>query len=324
MELVLRGAHLNRRLRTSWPDLCNRHERVVLGDGMGRVCLWSDSSWLTVAQVFPKTGANLMRHCFHQWPIHFNNGVMRSKGQEPDISVVIPVAGQERMTPLRCVLDSLSGQSGLTFEVLVVEEGEESVLPTDIRKRVSPVFLQRDKNEPYCKSRMLNAGAEASRGRILLLHDADVVVPASYLREVVQCMDQGYEGVRPIRFLFCLNQMSSIRFQHDQRIVGIEKVADVMQNFPGGSVALHRDVFEQIGGMDEQFKEWGGEDLEFVDRLNTRRIFRGAWLPAIHLWHGSAMQKKTGHRNQELQDQTRAIPAEDRIRQLNARKGMAR
>ena len=53
----------------------------------------------------------------------------------------------------------------------------------------------------------------------------------------------------------------------------------------GGSIALSRRVYEEIGGFDEEFVGWGGEDNEFWDRCLTRRIYPFAYLPLIHLWH---------------------------------------
>lgn len=319
LELVLRAPTPARWLRMEWLDLCNRHERVIRGDGAGRVCAWTDSSWLTVARVFPSAGARLLQHCLQQRPLVFRNQPLYDSGRAPDISVILPVGGERRMPQCRNVLSALGGQAGVAVEVIVVEEGVQSVFPVDLKQRVRHLFLRKKAGEPYCKSRMLNAGAAAARGRFLLLHDADILVPSSYLREIVQCLDAGYDAVRPIRFLFCLDETSSHRIQTEQSADGIRNVSDIMQNFPGGSVAVRCDVFSQIGGMDEQFKEWGGEDLEFLDRLNTSRVFRGAWLPGIHLWHAAADQKESGHRNHERMKQVRALPAEKRIEQLLSR-----
>jgi len=323
LEFVLRAPGPARRLHLEWTDLCNRQEHLLRGDENGRVCPWEDSSRLTVARVFPSAGGRLMHHCFKERPIVFSGRTLYDPVRTPDLSVILPAGGEARMAQCRTVLSALAGQTGVKVEVLVAEEGVRSVFPSDLSEKVRHVFLRRNAEDPYCKSRMINAGAAVARGRILLLHDADIAVPASYLREIVECMDAGCEGVRPIRFLFCLDQESSLRVQEERCIAGIKNVPDVMQNFPGGSVAVRRDVFEQIGGMDEQFKEWGGEDLEFLDRLNTRRIFRGAWMPGVHLWHAAADQKQSGHRNHERMKQVRALPAEQRIGQLlqSRRKG---
>jgi GT2 family glycosyltransferase len=96
-----------------------------------------------------------------------------------------------------------------------------------------------------------------------------------------------------------------------------------MQNFAGGSCAVRRDVYEAIGGHDEDFVGWGGEDVEFLDRLETRNVFRGAWMPAIHLWHPPAPSKITGDRNSALMADKGAIPPLQRIEALRARQGRA-
>ncbi len=316
LELVLRLPHLARHFQLAWPDVCNRQEHMVRGDGQGRVCPWEESSWLTVARTFPVVGGRLLQHCLKQWPLGFSDRSLYDPERNPEISVVIPVGGEERMAPCRTVLAALAGQAGVTFEAVVVEEGERSLFPVELGAKVRYLFLHRPVGAAYCKSRMLNAGAAVARGRHLLLHDADVVVPSRYLEEIVRCLDAGVDGVRPLRFLFCLDKDTSRRVQETLDLSGIGSIRDVMQNFPGGSVGVRRDVFKRLGGMDERFQDWGGEDLEFLDRLKTCRLYDGAWMPGLHLWHAPAGQKRSGHRNLELMQQIRSIPAEQRIERL--------
>ena len=316
MEVVLRCPALARHAGLEWPDLHNRNEQVTRGDGRGRVCQWMDSSWLTAARVFPRAGGRLLGHCLKEWPVVLGGRGASGQAGTPDISVLLPFSGVSRLGPLRTVVESLAGQTGATAEILVIEEGERSILPPDLCTAVNLVFLHRPAGAAYCKSRMLNAGAAVARGRHLLLHDADVVVPSRYLEEIVRCLDAGVDGVRPLRFLFCLDEGTSRLVQETRELSGIGSVRDVMQNFPGGSVGVRRDVFERLGGMDERFQDWGGEDLEFLDRLKTCRLFEGAWMPGVHLWHDPAGQKRSGHRNLEAMRQIRSIPAEQRIERL--------
>jgi len=94
--------------------------------------------------------------------------------------------------------------------------------------------------------------------------------------------------------------------------------ASVIQNVRGGSVAITREAYDTIGGFDESFVGWGGEDLEFWERAETRRATRFGYLPMIHLWHAAQPEKL------QVQDapaikryfELAAVPVEERIARL--------
>lgn len=54
----------------------------------------------------------------------------------------------------------------------------------------------------------------------------------------------------------------------------------------GGIVAITRDAYETVGGIDPRFEGWGGEDLSLAYALDTL-VTTGARMGGdlIHLWH---------------------------------------
>lgn len=301
-----------------WGDLCNRGEKMAPGSTRdARVCLWQDSSWLTVARVFPGTGSRLLHHVAGYHPFILREALPTDPPcPVPDVSVVLPVSGGERIPLLVTVLASFQGQINVNFEVIVVEENSAPVLEKLCRGNIRHLFVHRESGEPYCKSRMLNQGCRVARGKIVVLHDADIVVPGGYLAAIRDRLSAGFDAIRPLRFLFCLDQENTRRYMAEREVSVVKNVADVMQNFPGGSIALRKDAYNSIGGMDERFREWGGEDLEFLDRLNTLRVFMGGFMPAIHLWHPPALRKASNERNRDMTDALRSVPSHERITQL--------
>jgi hypothetical protein len=135
---------------------------------------------------------------------------------------------------------------------------------------------------------------------IVMLHDADILVPLNYIEVAVKQFEIGCDAIRPLRFLFYLSRKAT-GFLHDNlQILPRMEVEAIAQNSQGGSTLVRKEVYWKIGGHDESFRGWGGEDLEFLERLKTQKLFRGGMFPALHLWHRPAEKKSSGHRNQEL------------------------
>jgi hypothetical protein len=109
-ECVLRAPALARRAGLEWQDLCNRHETVSrCEDGIGRVCHWQHSSFLTVGRVFPSTGGRLLRHAW-------SGAIDPPPTPRPPASVILPVRGADRIASVACVADALRRLAGASFE----------------------------------------------------------------------------------------------------------------------------------------------------------------------------------------------------------------
>ena len=91
----------------------------------------------------------------------------------------------------------------------------------------------------------------------------------------------------------------------------------------GASLAVSKKAYWDIGGMDEEFVGWGGEDTEFWDRCLTRNVWEYAHLPIIHLWHKPQPEKRTkngqGELTADLTLRQQTIPPRIRIDELLAR-----
>jgi GT2 family glycosyltransferase len=128
-----------------------------------------------------------------------------------------------------------------------------------------------------------------------------MLVPQDYASSLLHWVDEGYEAVNLKRFVFYLNQLHSARYIAGEAGLGDFAPESIVQNLEaGGSVAITRDAFTRIGGMDETFVGWGGEDNEFWERAQTLRVWPYAYLPIIHLWHapqpGKTAQDHPGSR----------------------------
>jgi predicted glycosyltransferase involved in capsule biosynthesis len=170
--------------------------------------------------------------------------------------------------------------------------------------------------EEFNKSFLLNRGVHLSRASKILLHDADILIPRDYLKLSLSRIDRGYEAVRPLRFLFYANRADTENIYKDRSMPKQVSFESIAQNSQGGSTMILKQSYCEIGGHDESFSGWGGEDLEFLERLRTRKLFRGGFMPAIHLWHPPAQKKSSGHRNGEQLAELRRISPLLRIAEL--------
>ena len=195
----------------------------------------------------------------------------------------------ERLPHLLATLQSIAGQHDSRVECLVVEQDVESRvaghLPGWVRYIHSPPPTP---DMPFCRSWAFNVGVKNARGAVLVLHDNDMLVPSDYAGKILESVRKGYEAVNPKRFIFYLGE------QHTCGVfAGLAEFAEIApatitQNLEaGGSVAITRAAFEQIGGMDENFIGWGGEDNEFWDRAKTLRVWDFGSLSLVHLWHAA-------------------------------------
>ena len=85
---------------------------------------------------------------------------------------------------------------------------------------------------------------------------------------------------------------------------------------------MTRDAYFAIGGFDEAFIRWGGEDNEFWQRAQTRRFWSFGYLPFVHLWHTNQSGKhKQKHERPtaSLFESRSEIPAKVRIEELVSR-----
>jgi len=302
-----------------WLGLHNRREHVETMPG-GIACAWTGSSPLTVARVFPAVGARLLRHCLRQWPIVFRDRLEPSP-DTPIVSVVLPVGGEDRIHLFRSVVQAFCGQSLRAMEVIVVEQATTPVYEQHCPPGVRYVHVSDRPGHEFNRSRTLNAGAAAARGKFLVLHDADALPPYRLCEVVAERMGDGHDGWLPHRLIFYLTAEASATFAGSRGARLPSEVGEVVQNNPSTCDAVSKSAFESIGGYDERYQGWGGEDEEFLERLHTLRFLRGGILPLVHLWHPPAPKKASGDRNLRLSAEVMAQPVEQRIRRLRALAG---
>jgi GT2 family glycosyltransferase len=237
----------------------------------------------------------------------------------PDVSFVIGHRGADRLPHLSLVLASVAAQAGATVECVVVEQSAKPEIAGRLPDWVRYVHTPIPEGMPYSRSWAFNVGARATRGAVLVLHDNDMLLPRSYAAEALAIRRSGYEVMNLKRFVFYLGERDTLRFMAGNVIEG--QPERVVQNLEGGgSVAIDRDAFFAVGGFDEAFVGWGGEDNEFWERCAVRTVWPWGYLPLVHLHHDEQAGK--GRRDRAtaaLLDIRSRVPADERVQELTSR-----
>jgi hypothetical protein len=246
-----------------------------------------------LTKVFPALGTLLLRRALRDAPIgfaddHAGTGV-------PEVSFLIGHRGTERIPLLLATLRSIAAQEGVGVEAIVVEQDVRAVLPPAIPGWVQHVHTPPpDAALPYSRAWAFNVAARLARGAVLVLHDNDILVPKTYALRAIERTREGADVIDLKRFVFHLSR------EHTRRLTGGE--ADlfdhapeaIVQNNQGASIAVRKESFFAIGGFDEGFVGWGGEDNEFWERARTLRVHDYGCLPFVHLWHPAQAEKLMG------------------------------
>lgn len=324
---ALRPALMAGREPRPWIYVKNRRERLVRPDrGEGVACAWKWTSELHAPLVFPVLGGLLLRAALRDCPIRLpGTGVSPAPAERPDVTFLVGHRGRDRLPHLQWTLRSIAGQIGVSLECIVVEQDSEQTardhLPGWVRYIHTPPPYE---GIPYCRAWAFNVGARQARSPLLVLHDNDMLVPETYAAELVRKHRRGHEIINLKRLIFYLSEDRTQEFLSENASCASLRPHSITQNAEaGGSVAVDRETYLALGGMDEAFIGWGGEDNEFWERALTRRVWAFGYLPMIHLWHPPQPGKRAvdgrGATTAELSARRASIPIHDRIDELRSR-----
>ena len=243
-------------------------------------------------------------------------------------SVIVPYYAQPQ--ELARTLAALEGQTYPRdlFEVVVVDDGSPQPLA---RPRSTPLDLKvaRQEDLGFGLARARNTGVRAAAHDVLLFLDADMLPEAHWLaaharwhhavpdavtlgpwlRTLMDGMDVGMIRNRPgtLKELFAGHRVdSSERRWFVSQLLRTDdltsKADDPFWVVAGGNLGIRRGFYDLVGGFDESFTQWGGEDTEF----GYRAYVRGGLLVPVReafAWHQGAWEKERAEkeRSQMLQ-----------------------
>lgn len=151
-----------------------------------------------------------------------------------------------------------------------------------------PVVYGTADGEHVNRAAARNDAARRTDADILVFADADTFIEAEQFAAMVDraqetdCLVHGYTKH------WLLTRSATSRAYYGELVRG----GTVLQNQPSGVIAVSRSLLNLVGGHDERFLGWGGEDRAFQLACNT--MSGPGWRiqgDSFHLWHPPAREK---------------------------------
>ncbi len=208
-------------------------------------------------------------------------------GPAPAVTVVVPARNE--VTTIDACLDSVLAQTGVSFEVVVVDNGSDDGTTERLRERAaSDARLVVLTNPRPSIPASLNVAVAAARGAWLVRVDAHSTIPAGYLAHAVRRLEEGrWVGVGGRKVARgrtptgrAIAAVLNSRLAVGGSVYHYGTTETVVDHIPFG--AYPTATVRALGGWDEDVPN--NEDFEFDQRLRTR----GELLfdPALEIsWH---------------------------------------
>jgi GT2 family glycosyltransferase len=179
-------------------------------------------------------------------------------------------------------------------EIIVVEQDRRPSMEAAVAARgMSHCFAFNP--GPFNKSWGLNVGFRRCRGEVVVVADADIIMDRDALESGNAACRSEFAAVKPYDRLIDLTLEDTERVltgwhpepgQRSGEKPNREGIGEFIC-FCGGLFVIRREVYEELGGFDERFAGWGGEDdamtIKLQTLISTTHVVadRTAW----HLWH---------------------------------------
>ncbi len=178
----------------------------------------------------------------------------------PKVSVVIPTYNRRQI--LEKSLKSLFHQTYPSdgYEIIVVDDNSTDGTGEMIKSLDSPVELKYAYKERGGPGSARNVGVRMARGEIIIFIDSDIIVCPEFIEAHMDA--RGDDG-------FVITQGPVIHTDDmDNPTATPMKLTDISRAyFATGNVSIARDKLIEAGLFDEDFVEYGWEDLEIGMRL---------------------------------------------------------
>jgi glycosyltransferase involved in cell wall biosynthesis len=224
---------------------------------------------------------------------------------------------------LRMTLQSLAGQTDHGFEIIVADDGSgpstTELVSAFAGSASIPVAYVWQEDAGFRRAAIINKAIAQSRGDYLIFVDGDCIVQPDFVSQHRALAEPKHLvtgsrillGRRLSKALLAKGTWSFKAFRRGvlwYRLTGdVSKVAALFVRLPTSRLRNYRSfVWRRIkgcnlacwkvdavavDGFDGGFVGWGGEDIDFVFRMQDKGVIRrsGTWATEVlHIWHPPA------------------------------------
>jgi hypothetical protein len=132
-------------------------------------------------------------------------------------------------------------------------------------------------NEKFTRTHSFNGAVAQSTKPILFICDADMTIPVDFVDQITKAVD-----INTVWFPICFSLFEN----KEQKI---HKDNGWWRTAGYGIMGISKYIWSSIGGYDECFTTWGGEDDDMLNRIMNIgykiRIVRNKSIGLFHNWH---------------------------------------
>ncbi len=235
---------------------------------------------------------------------------------EPIVSIIIPVYGQLDYT-LRCLASISKNTSTTPFEIIVVDDCSQDNSAKTFQGIDGIRLIVNKDNQGFIRS--CNVGAKAAIGKYLHFLNNDTVVSAGWLDELVRTFSEfngtGLVGSQLVYPSGKLQEAGSIIWQdgsawnfgrNQDPELPVFNYAREVDYCSGASIMLPKNLFEKLGGFDEQYMPAYCEDSDLALKVRENG-YRVIYQPLSKVFHFEGVTCGT-----DISDGIKAFQAENR------------
>jgi predicted glycosyltransferase involved in capsule biosynthesis len=221
----------------------------------------------------------------------------------------------ERLQNLRRVLDWINGFAGV--EVLLIEQDKHSKI-SHLNLKAKHIFTK--SNMPYNRSWAFNVAIKNAKSNIIVFGDSDLVMEPNQFIAGLQAI-QNYEMVSPYHTVLDLTQQESN--MPLEQLIGISRPGrgendNQTINISGGIAMFRKDAIQRIGGWNEDFIGWGGEDDFQTLKIHNFLTWTELKAKCYHLYHERLQpDMKWYQRNLQLLQKSKEMTKEQHTKMIN-------
>lgn len=164
----------------------------------------------------------------------------------PELSLIIPAYNESRClaATLQAAREALEGSHCPSFEIIVADDASTDGTAEIAEGLGARVVFSGKRNIGATR----NVGAEAALGRIVLFLDADTLINATHINEVLDAIQHGaIGGGAPVEWTGPVSPL----FKYSAKVWN---AYSRLTKSPAGSFFFSlKDAFEKVGGFDEEF-----------------------------------------------------------------------